>query len=982
MNEPRPIGAVSAEEFRRLRDIFESALDRPAAERARLIEDACAGDAALIAEVERMLRADGERHRFLDGSVLSPVDRFRPGDTVATHLQILEAIGRGGMGEVYRAQDTRLGRNVAVKVLPHRATGPSGPGVDDRLARFRREAQVLASLNHPNIAAIYGLEEAEGVHALVLELVEGPTLAERIAEGPVPVDQALPIARQIAEALEAAHERGVVHRDLKPANIKLRPDGTVKVLDFGLAKVLQPEAVGDDVTTSPTITSPSMVQRGVILGTAAYVSPEQARGREADQRSDIWSFGAVLYEMLSGRRAFQGDDVADTIAAVLRQDVDWSALDASTPAPVRRLLARCLDRDTRRRLRDIGEARILLEDPATATVEGAWAPGFASARRPLWHRLLLPAAAAGVAGAVVVAALRPPTRSTATHVTRFALSTTAATALSVDAQSRDLTITPDGRHVVYKGGSGGSDTRLFVRELGQLDPRPLTAPGRPKGPFASPDGQWVGFFEPSGGVALKKVALTGGPSVELSRVDGPSRGGTWGEDDTIILATAALSTGLQRVSSAGGAPVVLTTPSAERGEGDHVWPHYLPGSHSVLFTITARTGGDDASQVAVLDVAAGSWKTVIRGASQAQYVPSGHLVYVAAGALWAVGFDLARMETTGTASQVVPQVVTLPTGTAEFDIARNGTLVYVPGEAEASPRTLVWVDRQGHEQDIAAPARPYVTARLSPDGTRVALEIEDQENDIWIWDLSRASLTRVTTDPGLDQAPAWTPDGRRLVFSSQAGGVLGSLFWQAADGTGAAERLTESRYIQRPSTVLADGGVLFMEAEDLMLFTQGKDRRVLPVVQTPQAEGNGEISPDGRWLAYDSNDSGPAQIFVRPFPTTTGGKTQVSTRGGSRPLWARNGRELFYLAPDGTLMSVSVAPGAAWSAGTPTRVVQKPYFGESTVSAPRPYDVSPDNQRFLMLKRSGDLDQPPPPATVVVVQNWVEELKRLVPVRR
>ncbi len=407
MNEPRPIGAVGPEEFRRLRDIFESALARPPSERARLIEDACAGDAALVAEVERMLRADGERHPFLDGSVLLPADRFHPGDTVARHLQIVAPIGRGGMGEVYRAHDTRLGRDVAVKVLPHRAHSLSAHGDptggrsdDDRLARFRREAQVLASLNHPNIAAIYGLEEAEGVHALVLELVEGPTLADRIAEGSIPVDHALPIARQIAEALEAAHERGVVHRDLKPANIKLRPDGTVKVLDFGLAKVMQPEAVGDEVTTSPTITSPSMVQRGVILGTAAYVSPEQARGREADQRSDIWAFGAVVYEMLSGRRAFQGDDVADTIAAVLRQDVDWSALDPSTPATVHRLLARCLDRDPRRRLRDIGEARIVLEDPTAVTVGASVEPGTAPARPVLWHRLLLPAAAI-VAGAAV-----------------------------------------------------------------------------------------------------------------------------------------------------------------------------------------------------------------------------------------------------------------------------------------------------------------------------------------------------------------------------------------------------------------------------------------------------------------------------------------------------------------------------------------------------------------------------------------------------
>jgi serine/threonine-protein kinase len=341
------------------------------------------------------------------------------------------------------------------------------------------------------------------------------------------------------------------------------------------------------------------------------------------------------------------------------------------------------------------------------------------------------------------------------------------------------------------------------------------------------------------------------------------------------------------------------------------------------------------------------------------------------------------METIGTASQVVSQVVILPTGTAEFDIARDGTLVYVAGGAQASPRTLVWVDRQGREQAIAAPARPYVAARLSPDGTRVALEIEDQENDIWVWDLARATLTRVTTDPGLDQSPVWMRDGRRLLFSSQVGGVLGSLFWQAADGTGAVERLTESLNPQRPSAVLPDGaGVLFIETADMMLLTLGKDQRVLPVVRTPQAEQNVEISPDGRWLAYDSNDSGPSQIFVRPFPNATGGKTQVSTNGGSQPLWARNGRELFYIAPDGTLMSVSITSGATWSAGTPTRVVQKPYFSGTAVSSPRAYDVSPDNQRFLMLKQADSRDQPPAPATVVVVQNWLEELKRLVPLRR
>src|SRR5262245_4789521 len=885
------------------------------------------------------------------------------------------------MGEVYRATDTNLKRAVAIKVLPEALACDV-----ERLARFQREAEVLATLNHPNIAQIHGLETSDGTTALVMELVEGPTLADRIAQGAVPINEALPMAKQIAEAVEAAHEQGIIHRDLKPANIKLRPDGVVKVLDFGLAKVMEPAgATAASLSMSPTITTPVMTQAGLILGTAAYMSPEQARGKPIDKRADIWAFGALLFEMLTGRRAFEGEDVSDTLASVLKSEPDCNALPADVAPPVRTLVQRCLAKDRRLRVAHISTALFVLNESASlvsAAPVVAAEPVSVLPRLPLWRRLAVPIAALIVGGASVGAGFWLATRPGVPRVTRFSLSRTGTGALAVDAQSRDLTITPDGEHIIYKG-IGTTGTQLFVRALNQLELTPLTALGQvPRGPFSSPDGRWIGFFEPGTPVTLKKVAITGGPALPLCGFDGPSRGATWGDDDSIIFATAAPSTGLQRVSSAGGEPTVLTKPDRERGESDHLWPQFLPGSQAVLFTITATTGGIDASQVAVLDLPTGTQKILMRGGSQAYYVPSGHLVYVAAGALRAVAFDLKRLEATGTAIPVLSQVATMPNGTAEFDIARDGTLVYVAGEAGARTRTLMWVDRQGREEEIQAPARPYSSPRLSPDGTRVALDIRDQENDVWVWDLASETLLRVTSDPGIDIGPVWMPNGRRLVFSSQAGGAesLVSLFWQAADGTGKAESLTGSRNAQRPSDVLADGTrVLFSEnsgraatATDVMMLTLEKDRRVQPLVQSPAADRNGVISPDGRWLAYESNDSGQFQIFVLPFPDGNGGKTQVSTTGGTDPRWARNSQELFYLAPDGALMSVPVERGPTWRARMPIKLVAGPYRTEFS------YDVSPDGKRFLMIKE-GSPDQAPP--RIEVVQNWFEELKRLVPTK-
>jgi serine/threonine-protein kinase len=894
--------------------------------------------------------------------------------------EVLSELGAGGMGEVYRARDATLKRDVALKILP------DGFALDqERLARFKREAQVLASLNHSNIAAIYGFEESNGLQALVLELVEGPTLADRIGLGPIPVSEAVPIARQIAEALEAAHEQGIVHRDLKPANVKLRPDGTVKVLDFGLAKSLEP-AVGrsGDAAASPTITSPAMTAMGIILGTAAYMSPEQAKGQPADKRSDVWAFGAVLYEMLSGRRAFSGDDVSDTLASVLKGEPDWMALPPDVPAHVRMLIQRCLVKDRRRRMADMSGALFVMTDEVGRLL--SLSPGDLSRQLPRWRRLIVPTAAAIAVGALAGTTVWLASRPSPPRVTRLALPQSGAGSLLVDQQSRDLTITPDGTHIVYKGtvGSANASTQLFVRALDALEPTPL-AVSTPRAPFASSDGRWIGFVEPAP-VTLKKVPITGGAVVPLAPLDGASRGFTWDSVGSIIFATAAPATGLQRISSNGGEVTVLTTPNRERGEGDHLWPQFLPGGQGVLFTITAMAGGIDAARVAVLDLRnpTAAPKVVVTGGSQAQYTASGHLVYAHAGTLRAVPFDVDRLEAIGTSILVVPQVVTLSNGTAEFDIAQNGTLVYVTGgSVVAAPRTLVWVDRQGREEPVkGAPARAFVGPRLSPDGTRVALDIRDREHDIWLWDFARETLDRLTTDPGMDQAPVWTPDGRRVVFSSEAGGSSGSLFWQATDGSGSAERLTPILNVQAPSAVTKDGTLLFSQARpttsvDIMtLKLEDKDRRREPLLETLATERNADVSPNGRWMAYESNDAGPVEVFVRPFPYVSKQKWRVSSDGGgTQPLWSRDGKELFYLGPGGALMSVTMQPDN-WSPGTPTKVIDEPYLHLPFLITVRSYDISLDGKRFLRIKPGSG---PEAPTSVMVVQNWFEELKQLVP---
>jgi serine/threonine-protein kinase len=877
------------------------------------------------------------------------------------------------MGEVYRARDTRLRRDVALKILPNVFSSDA-----DRLARFEREAQVLASLNHPNIGAIYGFEDSPAddgrpLRALVLELVEGPTLADRIARGPIPLDEALAVARQLAEALAAAHEHGIVHRDLKPANIKVRADGTVKVLDFGLAKLAGAVEDGQlatpgDVTASPTMTAPAMTGANVILGTAAYMAPEQARGQTVDHRADIWAFGCVLFEMLTGRRPFEGDGVADVLARVLEREPDWTALPANTPPAIQTLLKRCVEKNYRKRTAHISTALFVIEE--RAGLESAPGPMAASRRRRLAFAaalllLLLGAAATGTGVWMMSSPASMP-------VTRFVIES-AATAASPGA-GRALALTLDGNRLVYLGAN-----QLIVRDFDRIESTVLGTFLAPHDAFLSPDGQWVGFVDGDGASPLKKILISGGPAITLTTTDAASRGTSWGDDGTIVYATSLQATGLQRVSAEGGAPVVLTRPDRGRGEADHLWPQFLPGGQALLFTITATSGGLDNAQIAILDLRTGNYTTVLRGGHDARYVPSGHLVYGAAGTIRAVPFDLERRAVTGPPVSIVDEVVTSRNGGVCMAVGATGTLVYVPRSGGLVPeRSLVWVDRTGREEALPTPKRSYLLTRISPDGTRLALDIRDQEEDIWIWDFTRLTLTRLTFDASNDVYPVWTPDSRRIVFASQRSGTY-NLYVQAADGSGGAERLTDTPSLQYPYTMTPAGDMLVVREDapqkgsDLLLVPFAGQPR--PLVQSMFSESNAELSPDGRWLAYQSNESGRDEIYVRPFPNVADGHWQVSTDGGRTPLWARTGSELYYRSADGAVMAVRSESGQAWRGNLPTQALPARYW-DATTTLGRTFDIALDG-RFLMITEDANDNRAAP--QIVVVQHWLEELKRLVP---
>jgi Tol biopolymer transport system component len=885
-----------------------------------------------------------------------------PTGTQLGPYEIVAAIGAGGMGEVYRARDTRLDRTVAIKVLPpHLASTP------EARQRFEREARAVSALNHPHICTLHDVGSQDGTEFLVMEYLEGETLAARLEKGPLPLEQVLKIGMEVADALDKAHRQGIIHRDLKPGNIMLTTSGA-KLLDFGLAKAAVPLAVGATLTAAVTRTTP-VTQQGMIVGTFQYMSPEQVEGKEVDARSDIFSFGAVLYEMLTGRRAFPGKSQLSVASAILEKDPEpISTLQPMTPPALERAVKRCLAKEQEDRwqtARDLQlELKWIAEGSSQVTLAPTGAVGGARGRRTLIFglgALVLGAVIAGLAVWNLKPTLPQP-------VSRTVIALPPGQRLA-GLEQPAVALSPDGTHLAYVAMQGGTQ-QLYLRAMYGLEARPIPGTEGATNPFFSSDGQWLGFFA---GGKLKKVSVSGGAAVTLGDA-AIARGASWGSQGTIVFAPASVS-GLQQVSETGGTSQPLTR--LERGEVSHRWPEFLPGGKAVLFTAGRTTVNWTDAQVAVQSFGAGERRNLIQGGTQPRYASSGHLVYAQGGSLMAMPFDPERLASSGAAVPVVEGVLqSLSNGAAQYSLSATGSLVYVPGVVQSAQRRLVWVNRVGAEQPIAAPARAYRGPRLSPDGRRVAMPIEEQDSQIWLYDLSRETLTRFTFEGKTNSNAVWTPDGKWLAFISNKEGPT-NIFWQRADGSGGLERLTTSEYIHFPVSWSPDGQFLaFVEINpstgyDIWVLRLG-DRKAQSFLRTRFDESVPQFSPDGRWLAYISNESGRYEIYVQPYPGP-GGKWQISTEGGTEPAWNPNGRELFYRSGD-KMMAVDVATQPSFTAGKPRMLFEGRY--EPTPATAPNYDVSPDGQRFLMLKPS-ETEQAPTQITVVL--NWFEELKRRVP---
>ncbi len=888
--------------------------------------------------------------------------------------QLMGQLGAGGMGVVYRARDTRLGREVALKFLP--ADFAADP---ERHARFEREAKLLASLNHPHIAVLYGLEHLEGHHALAMELVEGEGLDERIARGPIPADEALPLALQIAEALEAAHEKGIVHRDLKPANIRVRPDGTAKVLDFGLAKALEEPAAGVDLAHSPTITA-RHTRAGVILGTAAYMSPEQAAGTATDSRADIWAFGVVLFEMLSGRRLFDGETVSHVLASVLKDEPAWAWLPPDLPPRVVELLRRCLRKKPRSRLQSIGDARIALEEvpsdphPSAASERSAQveAPAATPASRRALPWIAAAALAVALAGVSAVAVLRgrpQPRRS----VRSFILPPE-KTSFAFDGAIGGPVLSPDGTRLAFVARDDEGKTSLYLRPLDSLVAQRLAGTEDATFPFWSPDSRFVGFFVAG---KLKKIDAAGGPPESLCAA-ASGRGGTWNRDGVIVFAPDIYG-GLDRVPAAGGTASALTALDGSRQQSSQRWPSFLPdGRHFVYWAggpLNATEARTDGIYLGSLDGKTSSF--LFEADSDAVYAPPGYLLFLRDQSLMAQPFDAGGLKLSGEAFPIAEQVAN-PQNYRRgcFTVSESGTLAYQTGEIGLVQ--AVWLDASGRQVGTASEPAGLEGIRLSPDGQRLAEQTSQgssKSTDIWLVDLARGVRTRFTFGAGLHLDPVWSPDGSRIVFTSNQQGHL-DLYLKNASGAGDAEPLLVSDSQKYPTSWSPDGRVLALTivtpgsktGADIWMLAMTGERKATPFLVTEANEADARFSPDGSWVAYQSNASGREEIYLTPFPGP-GGKWQVSQDGGVQAMWSRDGAALYFRSLDGKLMEASVAErGAAVEVGTPRELFQAQLGGFG--AGGWVFDVVPKGDRFLVLR-----PQQNGPSPLTLVTDWAASLK-------
>ena len=964
---------MTSDRWQRIKELYHSALERSGDDRSAYLREACAGDEALREEVQSLLMHGQEVNSFLEGpAVHLPATKELSEGTGQTFIgrklgsyQVISLLGAGGMGEVYRARDTRLDRIVAIKVLPRQFANRS-----DLRERLEREARTIASLNHPHICVLHDIGRQDGVDYLVLEYLEGETLAQRLAKGPLPLEHVLHYAIEIADALDKAHRKGITHRDLKPGNIMLTKSGT-KLLDFGLAKLRHEAAPPTPLSELTTVGDP-VTEQGMILGTLQYMAPEQVEGKtdQIDARTDIFAFGAVVYEMATGKKAFEGGSQARVIGAILKDDPpSISSLQPRIPAALDRVVKICLAKDPDERWQSASDLRRELRWIA----EGGAQNGFSSARdkgKPSASRRILMMALACVliAAIATVALWNRKSPASLQPVSRFALTLPSGQSLAGISGSRahSLVISPDGSQIAYVASQSGVQ-QLFLKLINSLESRPVAGTEGSQMPFFSPDSQWLGFFTGDG--KLKKVSVSGGPVVALSDLAKLSvTGASWGLRGEIVIGTLF---GLVQVQATGGTPEPLST--VEAGEGEHIWPEFLPGGDAVVYV----QGTPANPQVAVY-----STKTrkhhVLAAGSDPLYSPTGHLLYVLSGVLMAAPFDARRFEITGPAVPLVEGLMqysytaSLPLS-ADYSLSTNGTLVYVPGAARTTPLKMVWVNRNGAVQPLSAPARAYVMPKISPDGRRIAVGVSDKDSQVWIYDLAQGTLNRLTFQGTNNTAPLWSPDGKRIAFISNQAGQR-NIFWQFADGSGGLERLTTSPSVDIPNSFSPDGKLLaYAEIDlstgyDILVIGLG-DRKPKPFLQTPRNENVPLFSSDGRWMAYASDESGRFEIYVVPYPGP-GGKWQISTEGGREPAWNRNGRELFYRNGE-KMMAVAINTQSGFSASTP-KVLFEGRYQTLTSSTPN-YDVSADGQRFLMLQATEE------PAQIDVVLNWSEELKQKVP---